>query len=187
MAEVKGVLLRGSLSYVKEVCGSEAFEAAVESLSPEDRDLLPAVLLDSNWYPFDVWRVIRRIARVTVPHAGTGFALEMGKHMAELAFTGVYKSLVVNDPVKQVEKLPWINDLFYRDTRKVDIIDLTPSSCTVRYKYESTALPRRSTCISSMGLTMRLIELAGGRNVKGTHTNCVIDGNSHCEFPLEWS
>ena len=172
---------------MKEQVGAEAYDSALASLTIEDREMIPSVLLDSNWYPFDIWRILRRLARILIPHAGTEFAIDMGKYMAEKAFTGVYKSLLANDPVKQAEKFPWINDLLYKDTRTVDVTVRGKSGCHVRYHYLPDVNPRRSTCLSSMGIWIRLLEMTGAKNVKAAHTKCVIDKNESCEFTFEWN
>jgi hypothetical protein len=198
MAEVKGILLRSGVLYLKKLYGDKEVNTAINELDPEDQVLLPSVLLDSNWYPFDIWRAMRRLSRkldtafpaviahAKNPNATTNLALDMGKFMAQHAFTGIYRPLLAKTPIKQVEKFPLINDLFYKDTRKVEVKLLSDTSAFVRYTYEPGVNPRHSTCLSSMGIWVRSLELAGAKNVKAVHTKCIVDKKDFCEFTFEW-
>jgi len=188
MAEVKGVQLKAAIMFLRVRYGDEAVNKAIDSLSPDDRVLLPALLLDSNWYPNNVWRAVRRVSRMLMGDTETGddFPFELGKYLAQYAFTGVYKSLLEKTPIKQVEKFSRIKDFFSQDTRDVETRMLSDSSCLVRYSYEKGAQVTRSTCASSRGFWVRTLELSGASDVKATHPKCVLDGNNCCEFLYEW-
>lgn len=83
--------------------------------------------------------------------------------MADYAFRGAYRTLTANDPIKQVSKLPWINDLFYRNTRKVEVRQVSDSSCSVVYRHGPHVRLTRSGCLISMGFCVRTLELFGTR------------------------
>jgi hypothetical protein len=187
MAKVKGVQVKAIITFLKNRFGEDSVSAAIEGLPAEVRELLPAVLLDSSWYPYDILRPIRGISRAMVPGSGEDFTLDMGKFIAEYTLAGLYRSLLEKDPLKQVEKFSWVHDFFYQDTQKIETTALSKSSCLVRYRYEAGLRPARSSCLCTLGFWMRTIELSGGTNVAGAHTRCVIDGKDSCEFLLEWA
>jgi hypothetical protein len=186
MAEVKGVQLKGTMSFLTERYGQPAVTKAVESLSPEDRALLPAVFLDSTWYSEDVWRAVRRLTRTLTTGAGQDVALELGRHISEYTFTGVYRTLLVNDPRKQAAKFGWVYDFFFRDAQRVEAMVHDNSTCTVIYYYKAGDKPTRAACAGTLGYSMRTLDLAGASNVRGSHKKCVADGQDRCEFFLEW-
>ena len=186
MAEVKGVQLKGTVSFLKERYGESAINRAIEALAPEDRAVLPAVFLDSSWYGDDVWRAVRRLTRSLTADAGPDLPIDLGKHISQYTFTGVYRSLLVQDPRKQAEKFAWIYDFFFRDAQKVETKFHGNSSCTITYYYKPGEKPTRSTCAGTLGYSMRTLELAGGSNVRGTHKKCAADGQPCCEYFLEW-
>ena len=130
--------------------------------------------------------VKRRTQFFEVAGTGDDFPFELGKYLAQYAFTGVYKSLLEKTPIKQVEKFSWIKDFFSQDTRDVETRMLSESSCLVRYSYEKGAQVTRSTCASSRGFWVRTLELSGASDVKATHRKCLLDGNDYCEFLYEW-
>jgi len=186
MAEVKGVQLKGTMSFLTQRYGQEAVSKAIESLAAEDRATLPAVFLDSTWYNGDVWRAVRRLTRALTADAGPDLPLELGKHISEYTFAGVYRTLLVNDPRKQAEKFAWVYDFFFRDAQRVETKVHENSACTITYYYKTGDRPTRATCAGTLGYSMRTLELAGASKVKGSHSKCVADGQDTCEFLLEW-
>jgi hypothetical protein len=186
MAEVKGVQLKGTMSFLTERYGQPAVNKAIESLAPGDRAVLPAAFLDSTWYGEDVWRAVRRLTRMLTADAGPDFPRELGKHISQYTFAGVYRTLLVNDPRKQAEKFSWVYDFFFRDAQRVETRVHENSACTITYYYKSGDKPTRATCAGTLGYSIRTLELAGASNVRGSHKKCAADGQDRCEFFLEW-
>ncbi len=187
MAEIKGILLNGWAKFLKDRYGEEAFAKALGDLSPEDRRLVPAMFLDASWYPFDALHALRRLTRPLVTRADGDVTVEIGRFMAQHAFTGVYRPLLANDPIKQVQKFTSIVEFFFHDARKLETEITGPTSCLVRYRYEAGAKPTRAICASLSGFWSRSIELAGASKVKASHPKCFAAGSDCCEFLFEWT
>ena len=185
MAEIKGILLNGWVKFLNERYGQESVTRALGTLSPEDRKLVPMSFLDASWYPYETLHVLGRLTR-PLAKSNSDLANEIGRFMAEHAFTGVYRSLLAHDPIKQVEKFSSIGAFFFRQTRTLETEITGPASCLVRYRYEAGAKPTRGTCGSLIGFWSRSIELAGASNVTATHPKCFAAGADCCEFLLDW-
>jgi hypothetical protein len=186
MPEVKGIQVKGLLKFLSDRYGEDRLNGAFQSLSVKDQACLPSIVLDSSWYPHTIWRVVRRITRQLDPNGDSKLAIEMGQAMAHYAFRGAYRTLVVESPLKQVAKLPWINDLFYRNTRTVEIVDTGKSSCLIKYHYVPSAKLTRSSCLISMGFCIGILELSGAKEVKANHTKCSLNGSDSCEYSFQW-
>jgi len=187
MPEVKGVLILGRLEILKDRYGEQAVEAAIPKLNPDDRSVLSAKFLPSSWYPYEVLRVIDRLTRHIPPEKGRLGSLEVGQAMAQYVCSGVYKSMVVHDPLKQVGRICWVGDMLYRNYRRCETAMTGDGSCVVTYAYEEGAVPTPGMCKSTTGFLMRLMELAGAKAVSGVHERCVNKGAKVCEFRLRWS
>ena len=187
MAEIKGILLNGWMKFLKDRYGEEAVAKSLGGLSPEDHRLVPALFLDASWYPFDALHALRRLTRPLVTRADGDLTVEIGRFMAQHAFTGVYRPLLANDPIKQVQKFTSIVEFFFREARKLETEITGPASCLVRYHYEAGAKPTRAICASLSGFWSRSIELAGASKVKASHPKCVAAGSDCCEFTFEWT
>jgi hypothetical protein len=185
MAEIKGVLINGWMGLLKDRYGQAALDAAMELLDPVDRALLSTPFLPSSWYPYDDLRMMSRLTR-QMGATGDELAIDIGRAMAQHACAGVYKSLIVADPLKQVDRISWVGDMLFRDVRRCETERRGDRSGLVRYHYESGVQPTAGTCKSVMGFLMRMLELAGAREVKANHTVCVVKGDACCEFLLAW-
>jgi hypothetical protein len=186
MAEIKGILLSAWMEFLKKRYGAQAVMQALESLDDEDRARLSAAFLASSWYPYSTLFALQKLTRPMATPADRNLSLEIGKFMAEYVFTGVYRSLLEKDPVKQVEKFSWIRTFFFQETRKLETEVVGESRCLVRYRYEGGAKPTRAICESLSGFWSRTLELAGAAQVRRAHPKCVANKADCCEFVFDW-
>ncbi len=185
MAEIKGILINGWMALLKDRCGQAALTNATESLDPLDRAVLSTTFLPSSWYPYDTLQVLSRLTK-KLGATGDDFAIDIGKAMAQHSCAGVYKSLIVDDPLKQVDRISWVGDMLFRSVRRCETERMSESSGLVRYIYEEGVKPNAGTCRSVMGFLIRMMELAGASGVSASHVKCVVRGADRCEFLLEW-
>jgi hypothetical protein len=187
MADVKGILLNGWVKFLRDRYGDEAVDKALAGLSPEDHRLVPTRFLDASWYAFDSLHALRKLTRPLVQRGDGDITVEIGRYMAQHAFTGVYKTLLAHDPIKQVQKFASIGEFFFREARKLETEITGPTSCLVRYRYEAGAKPTRAICASMTGFWSKSIELAGAANIKASHPKCFAEGSDCCEFVFKWT
>ena len=186
MAEIKGILLKAWVDFLKNRYGEHAVSEVLGGLSAEDRMLLSPIFLPSSWYPYSTLHALRKLTRPLVTPADRDLAVLIGRFMAEYVFTGVYRSLLVKDPVKQVEKFLWIRDFFFRDANTLETEIISQSRCLIRYRYETGAKPTRAICESLSGFWGMTLELAGASAIKTSHPKCLTTGGDCCEFLFEW-
>ena len=185
MAEIKGVMLSAWMVFLKNRYGEQAIADALKTLNAEDRLLLSSPFLPSTWYKYDTLHALRRLTQPLRTPADRDMSVQIGRFMAEYVFTGVYRSFLVKDPAKQLEKFSWIGDFFFQEARKLETDVISESRCSVRYSYEQGARPTRSICESLTGFWSRTLELSGAPKVKSTHPTCVTRGANYCEFVFE--
>lgn len=185
MAEIKGILINGWMALLKDRYGQAALSAALEMLGPLDRAVLATTFLPSSWYPYDTLQVLSRLTK-RIGDVSDDLAIDIGKAMAQHACAGVYKSLIVADPLKQVDRISWVGDMLFRSVRRCETERTGEASGLVRYIYEVGVKPNAGTCKSVMGFLMRMMELAGASGVSASHPKCVVKGADCCEFLLQW-
>ncbi|HEY6332369.1 MAG TPA: hypothetical protein VI756_23795 [Blastocatellia bacterium] len=185
MPEVKGVLIMGRLAFMKNTFGEKTLDLALAGLSREDRTALATPFLPSTWYPLEMLRVLDRLTRLC-PESGQSTSTEIGRALAEYVCTGVYKSMVAPDPIKQVGRISWVGDMLYRNYRHCESKLTGKSSCVVTYIYDKGVAPTPGMCKSTTGFLVRLMELSGATHVTGIHDKCVGEGADRCEFRLSW-
>ena len=52
--QIKGLILRSRIQFVKKNFGENAWEKVLNALSPEDRKTLEEKIFVGSWYPFDI-------------------------------------------------------------------------------------------------------------------------------------
>ena len=187
MAQIKGILLSGWMDLLKKRYGAEAVSQALQGLDEEDRARLSAAFLASSWYPYSTLFALQKLTRPLATASDRNLSLEIGKYMAEYVFTGVYRSFLEKDPIKQVDKFSWIRDFFFQETRTLETQMLGTTRCLVRYRYQAGATPTRAICDSMGGFWSKTLELAGAANIRFTHIKCVATQADCCEFVFEWT
>ena len=186
MPQVKGVLLDAWTTLLNERYGRQAVDQALTGLKDADRNLLSPHFLPSSWYPFDTLHSLRRLTRLLATPADGDLVVEIGRYMAQRACTGVYKSLVAKNPVKQAEKLPMVEELLFSGARTMEVEATSASSCLIRLRYQGDLKPTGAICTSHIGFYIRVFELAGAANVNCNHTKCAGGGDEFCEFLFTW-
>jgi hypothetical protein len=186
MAEIKGVLLTAWVGLLKNRYGEQAVTEAIQALEPEDRLLLSKSFLPSSWYPYSTLHALRKMTRLLATPGDQNLSVEIGRYQAEFVFTGVYRSFLVKDPLKQVEKFSWIKEFFFKDARTLETEILSDRRCLVRYTYAPEAKPTRAICESLGAFWSKTLELSGADKIKLTHIKCVASGADCCEFIFEW-
>ncbi|HWX42019.1 MAG TPA: hypothetical protein VN345_12800 [Blastocatellia bacterium] len=186
MADVKGVLLNAWQRMLEQRYGDDRVAKAKAALDAKDRGLLPLFFLDSNWYAFDALNAMRKLTRSLAERGEKNLSVEIGRCMAEGAFSGAYRSMMTKDPIKQVGKFSQITDFFFREARTLETETVGEHGCIVRYRYNPSAYPSRGMCQSLIGFWSRVLEMAGASDVTGSHTKCSLNGADCCEFVLNW-
>ncbi|MFL6274764.1 MAG: hypothetical protein ACJ74G_06080 [Blastocatellia bacterium] len=186
MAEIKGVLLNAWVDLLKKRYGDQAVAAASDAVSRKDPSLRSTFFLPTNWYPYSALDGLRRMTQALATPSAPVLSVDVGRYMAEYVFTGVYRTLLAKDPVKQLEKFPSIREFFFHDTHQLEIEHTGEARCIVRYRYEAGVQPTRAVCESLGGFWSKALDLAGASNTRFTHPNCILKGHSCCEFALSW-
>ena len=186
MAEIKGVLLNAWMELLKKRYGEQAVSQAFNAASRNNPSMLSSFFLPTNWYPYSTLDGLRQVTRALATPTAPILSVEVGRYMAEYVFTGVYRSLLAKDPIKQLEKFLSIKEFFFQDTHELETEMTGESRCLVRYRYKPGTKPTRAICESLGGFWSKALDLAGASNTQFTHPNCLLNGGPCCEFALEW-
>ena len=186
MAEIRGILLNGWMGLLKEKYAHAQIQEARLNLSPPDRSLASKILLDSNWYPLDTLYVLHDLTWAVARRQKPILPVVIGRSMAERAYSGVYRRLPAKDPAKQVGKLSYISEFFFRDTRSLETEIDGRGACHIRYSYPVRQNDSLAICLTLLGFWTATIEISGASRVKGAHTKCVGEGADTCELVFSW-
>ena len=88
--------------------------------------------------------------------------------------------------VKQISKqVARINNRFNR-TKTVTLAELTNNKAVFQIHYYPEFRTTKDICNWNLGIYIGTIKMAGGRDVRGKETRCVLNGDDFCVIQLTW-
>ena len=88
--------------------------------------------------------------------------------------------------VKQISRqVARINNRFNR-TKTVTLAELTNNTAVFQIRYHPDFRTTKDICDWNLGIYIGTAKMAGGRDVRGEETRCVLNGDDFCAFQLTW-
>jgi two-component sensor histidine kinase len=88
--------------------------------------------------------------------------------------------------VKQISKqVAKINNRFNR-TKKIKLTELTDNRAVFQIHYHPNFRTTKDICNWNLGIYIGTAKMAGGRDVRGKETQCVLNGDDFCVIQLTW-
>jgi hypothetical protein len=159
---------------------------AARALLPEHlHKYLDEPILPFAWYPEeDVLAIVRAVAKVT-PIPGVDIYDFMGRTLARTDLEGVYAHLLCpGDPERSLREAAIIWGV-YHDTGKVVVVESGDNYVVT--ENSGHTYPSREICRIVAGWNAELAVMAGGKNVKVLHDECVLEGAKACRFKVSWT
>jgi len=155
-------------------------------LKPEELELIKQIILPNMWYPMETYQrlgaaIFEELAKGSLDAARLWGRMSM-ERMADL-----YKvTLVVEHfPLRTLEKFRLISRRFFDfEGFHVTVLGDNKASIQIDRGFGDLAMPAYS--FQMLGSFERLIELAGGKEVKAAFTAKAWEGAPHSIIELEW-
>ncbi len=180
MGKVKGISL---INAIKTLRANK--DAARKALPEHLRSYLDERIVISSWYPGeDQIEILRALAKI-LPNPGMDVYEFMGREAARADLGGVYAHLLrKGDPAATLRKaaIIWQN---YYDSGKEEVV--VARDGYVAIELSGFGNPARESCRRIKGYNYELAVMAGGKDVRVDHTQCVLDGAKACRFEVNWT
>jgi hypothetical protein len=178
---LRGTSLQAILNYVDVLYGVERRTEFVLFLPSEERMLLERGVLASAWYPAES---LSTILEAGTSHFGDPrFAIQVGRHTADLFVRGLYRTTLRRGrPLSslQAASQTWSQ---HCDSGSLEVDAGVDEVLLTLHGWEAT----RALCARFGGYAVRLVALAGGKDVALEAHTCRLDGEADCRFLLRWS
>ena len=184
MANIRGVSLISSVKYITTNFGDGGFTKIVDSLEPEDRDILRSKLHPMNWYPVKMYSAFIAAADKIFGKGDLGMCFEIGKYSAEDTFSGLYKVfLEMGNPHFIIRRghIAWRTIV---DTGELEIEQAGDKF--VKLKITGFEEPTKPFCVKIAGYFSKVLEMSGAKNVRIKEDKCAADNCPACEYQMEW-
>jgi hypothetical protein len=183
VAQVKGTAVVASVRYLTERFGEDALKRVFRFLPEEDRRVLEQGLLASSWYPMPLFLRFMQEAEQQLRAQEPEVIRQMGAASADYGIKGVYKIFFkVGSPEFIISRAARVFSSYY-DTGRIDVVEAARGRAVLDL---TGFLGAPQFCDRIRGWMERTVSLAGARNLRSEHSQCVHRGDPVCRFEGHW-
>ena len=181
---VKGVAFRTVMKLVEERRGKAIVESAVKAMDGEvGAAFAGGTLVAMAWYPVAWYRSMWK-GILSATGGQVSFVRELGRAAVDLDSKGIYRILFRLLSPQTLMSIGMTHFGRIYDTGKVEV--LRESWGRVRVRWTGCAEFDHTMWVEIAGSCERLVELAGGKNVRISTTSGGRDGDDTCEIAAYW-
>lgn len=184
MLEAKGPIFKSALKYIKNNLGADGFESFLKQLPKETQQFLSSPILNSEFYPSDqLISVMESYVKMENLNPEQTYH-ELGRFSSDEGMKGIYRIfLKVGSPSMMFRQTPLVYKSYYSQG-SMQVVDSTKNDATLRLT--DSGIRHIAICGRITGYIERTMELAGGKNVRLTHTKCFAKGDINEEWYGFW-
>jgi hypothetical protein len=183
LARVKGTAVQSSLRYVRERFGEAPLAGVLGALEEADRRALEGVLA-SAWYEVPLLLRFMLEAERQLGAQEPQLARSMGRASCDYGLTTVYKVFFrIGSPEFIIGRAARVFSSYY-DTGELVILETRAGRCLAELRGFDGGAPQ--FCERIFGWMQRTLELAGAKNLRPRHDECVHRGGAVCRFEGDW-
>ncbi len=169
---------------IKERFGVDLLNSVLEAMKPQNRDSLSSVIA-SSWYDEDIYKDFNQSIKKVLSPKDPQILEHLGAMSAEAGLKGVYSSkLKEGDVLSTLARCSSLWKMFH-DTGELEVNVVEGENRAV-FTVKGYGMPHVESCINLLGWGKRMVELAGGSNVRVTKKKCECKGDEYCEMVAEW-
>ncbi|MFI5298863.1 MAG: hypothetical protein ACHREM_12265 [Polyangiales bacterium] len=177
----KGTNFQSLRAFVVDKAGSEGWQRVLDSMSPEDREIVASVLAMS-WTPTELYLRAADAAAAEFASTIPNFRYAMGRAAAEHDLTLIHRAFLrLANPAFVLEKSTEYWSRFHDQGRWV--ITRLPNGAIATLE---DWVADEGFCTTLGAYITRMFELVGARDVHFEHTKCRVKGHSSCVFNGHW-
>ena len=183
--EVKGTAIITIPPFIKERFGEAGLKQWTDALTPEAREVYPASVLASSWYPLKEFLIqpLRRMCDLFYAGDLKG-ARESGRFSADYSLKGIYKIFVkLGSPEFMLRRAGTILPIYYNPS-EMKVVECRKGHGIMQI----TRFPDMDHVleIRIAGWMERAIEISGGKQPDIKITRSLTTGDSLSEFLATW-
>jgi len=184
MARIKGAAFMVRMSTIKERFGEDSLQAVLKGMEPEYKEVLGRVLA-SSWYDEAVFEDFNKAIFKALSAKNLRIMEQIGELAAESSLKGVYRSSLKAGDVPHTLSRASVLWKAFHDTGELSV-EVDPERNHAAVRVAGYGLPHIGNCQNLVGWIRRMIELAGGKNVRMRKRKCVCKGDDVCEMFADW-
>ncbi len=181
--KIKGVMLRGHISWIREQYGEPGVRQILDSLSDESRTHAESPLA-SVWYPFSA---LIELDRAIIQQWGEGkpeFVRVLGSYSAKSGLSTTYKLFKRSTLHEFFERSTLLHSQF-QDFGTMEFKDLGERK--VQMVHGNYVCFSPIFCESALGYYEQVVSLHGDKAIAVREVTCRPAGDKACTYEIEWT
>ena len=155
-------------------------------LEPADLAYLSTQIDPDGWYPMEPFERFGLAILAEIAHDDLIAVREWGRMSTEI-HTELHPTLLVpNDPCESLMRLLVLRQSFF-DFECLEVRHLTDTEAKVSVHYGMNRRAEQAAAFQTVGFFSRLVELAGGHDVRAQLNARSWEGDAETTFTVEWS
>jgi uncharacterized protein (TIGR02265 family) len=179
---VKGLLF---LHYVRMLKARKQSDWG-RHLLPADLGFLEQPIEPAASYPMDVFERLGLAVLDEIARGELGAVREWGRQSADLLVESVRGLLVPGDPRESLMRFQAMRGAFF-DFDAVALAEVTDRTARIEMSYEMGDRAEQAASTQALGFFQRLVELAGGREVRAAFEARAWEGDGRTVAALAWT
>jgi hypothetical protein len=177
--KIKGAVIKAPRDWMRTVYGADAYQRALSTLTPEERDFVDGTILASSYYPLAGWDRFQAAMRREAAERGESdlqFNMRNMREAGSSIVRGVYKFILgLMSPQRVVDKAALIYSRTYSEGQ-CEVVANEPGRAVLRYCKCSPAL--RPNLVNNFPTSLVFVlELNGAKGADATITRDeIVDG-----------
>lgn len=181
--KVKGTAVLSTRRYLTERFGKAAWPAVLAGLAPDERARLGDQLRESERYPYSLFLKALRRAQDIFRHQEPRLHEVLGR--ASVDHAGAYKVFFrIGSPKFIIAHVSEIWDTHFNHGEMRTVLSEKRRAVVELADFPE---PTPELCERISGWFVRALELAGAKEIRLVHTQCVNQGGKVCRYEGSWS
>lgn len=184
MSHIRGLVISATTKYIQQNYGEEGWNKVLNSLEPQDREVLKGKFSPMSFYPVKPYINLMKAADKVFGKGDFEICRKIGIYEAEDTFSGVYKIfLELGNPNFLINKasLAWRT---FHDGGALEIEQVGDKYA----KGKIVDFPEfdKCFCVNLVGFFGKVLEMSGAKNLQIQETKCRCQGDKFCEYEIKW-
>lgn len=179
----RGSTLRSTLTFVRDLRGTEAVEEVLRRLPPERRRAIEEAA-PTGEVPFALMSELLEAADEVLREVEPRWVERSGAFAIESSGMQLYSGILrKSSPLEFLTQPVSLFRLYYQPGN-MEVVEHAPGRAVLRLVgFDSR---NRLFCRRQTGGLGRALELAGGSEPRARHVRCALEGDAFCEWELGW-
>ncbi len=183
MQQIKGAVLKSRMAFVQEHFGMDGVHRVLASLPEGDQRTL-RMLFTSNWYPFQLGKMLDDSIVRVLGGGKPEFFERLGAASAEKNLSTIHTGyLTRGDAHGFLSKSPSFYSLYYKSGRREYQRVGTNEGVLTTFDADTFSAP---DCLTVVGWYKKALEMCGVKGVSVVEEECRARGGAVCRYRVRW-